>query len=65
MIYDMKQKYYNDPIFHAAVDIIIDFLEKSELTASELREAAMLAAEIYESTHIRPLRLSGFGDNDD
>jgi hypothetical protein len=37
---------------------MVDFLEKSELTASELREVAMLAAEIYESNHIRPLCLA-------
>jgi hypothetical protein len=55
---DPKDRYLSDPVFHALVDLIYSFLEKDGArlyTPTELREACMLAASMYEALHIRPI----------
>ena len=52
-----EDRYHNDPVFHAIVATLYNMLENAEniYTPTELREAAMLAATMYESVHIRPI----------
>ena len=44
----MQQRYYDDPIFHSLVDMLVAQIEHGNLTPTETREAAMLAQIIYE-----------------
>jgi hypothetical protein len=50
-----EERYRNDPIFHRLVDTIYAAIEAKEYTASEVRDAAMLAMIRYESTHLRQM----------
>lgn len=54
-IEDARDLYSRDPEFHQIVDVIYHGMVKMDYTASELRAAAMLAAYMFETTHIRPL----------
>jgi hypothetical protein len=44
-----REKYENDVDYHNLVDLLESFIEKCELTPSEIREAAMLACIHYEA----------------
>jgi hypothetical protein len=48
------ERYQTDPAFHTLVSFIRGTLERADYTASELREAVMLAAQIHEMNTIRP-----------
>ncbi len=48
MTEDAKRRYLNDPVFHAAVEMLRSFLQQARLTPSEVREAAMMACIIEE-----------------
>jgi hypothetical protein len=50
-------RYQQDPMFHALVDTLYLFIAKGEMTPTEVREAAILAAMRYEYLHVRPLVL--------
>lgn len=48
-----QYRYETDPMFRILVDTIHVALVRADYTASEIREAAMLAAIHFESTRIR------------
>ena len=48
-----QERYENDTDFHALVQIIYTWIEKCQYTPSEVREAAMLAAILYEQNATR------------
>lgn len=56
-----RERYESDPTFRMLVNVQLDIIEHSHnrdgtmFTPTELREAAMLAAEIFETRHIRPM----------
>ncbi len=50
-----KERYREDPVFHAIVDMLLRELRRSQFTPTELREAVMLAAIIHESETVQPL----------
>jgi len=53
-----KERYQNDPVFQRLVDLMQYYLEENDCrqyTPTELREAVMLAATMYEYRHIRPI----------
>jgi hypothetical protein len=55
-----EDRYQRDPVFHALVDLLSSMLEENAMhqwTPTELREAVMLAACMYEYRHVRPLVL--------
>lgn len=57
-IRSVEERYKSDPVFAAIVDTLYSMLNKQEsptFTPTEMREAAMLAQMMYESTHIRPI----------
>lgn len=48
-----EDRYHHDPIFHALVDTIYQAIVLKQYTATEVRDAAMLAAIQYEQWHVR------------
>ena len=52
-------RYRNDAEFRQLVDLLQSFLIRSQFTPSELREACMFAACLYEYTHVRPFVMDG------
>jgi hypothetical protein len=60
-----RERYQNDPVFHQLVDLLLSMLYENDSklwTPTELREAVMLAAMMYEQTHIRPLMIDKRGE---
>jgi len=51
----VRERYENDPVFHACVDQMQSVLESAQFTPTEMREAAMLAQILYEERHVRPI----------
>jgi hypothetical protein len=49
------KKYLSDPTFHKVVDSLYSLLGYYQVTPSELREAAILAATMHEARRIHPL----------
>ena len=43
-----EQRYQRDPLFHAMVQAMLAHLRNASMTATEIREAAILAAQIHE-----------------
>lgn len=52
-----EEKYSNDPAYHTLVEMIYGLIREYQFTPSELREAAMFAATMYEMHHTRPLQV--------
>lgn len=52
-----REKYEHDPHYRHLVDTIYSLIERADFTPSELREASILAAIIYESRHMTTQRL--------
>ena len=50
-----EERYRNDPVFHRLVDMIYVGIVEKQYTATEVRDAAMLAMLKYESQHCRNL----------
>ena len=53
-----EERYQNDSVFRNLVDLLRHMLEENAMrvyTPTELREAVILAACMYESQHIKPL----------
>lgn len=53
-----KERYEHDPVFHQLVDLLRHYLEENacrQYTPTELREAVILAASMYDFLHIRPM----------
>jgi hypothetical protein len=48
-------RYLHDPVFHNLVDLIFSQIEAGKFTATELRDAAMLAAIMYDERRIVPI----------
>jgi hypothetical protein len=46
-------RYGRDPKFHELVDTLYLMIRESQYTPTELREAVMLAAWMFESRHMR------------
>lgn len=55
----VRDRYQNDPAFHAYVDMSRHVIEELQLTPSEAREAVMLAAIMVEERSFRPLTVLG------
>lgn len=56
---NIKERYINDPIFHAVVDQMRALISSAHLAPSEVREAAMLACILeQEYRPIAPLTTS-------
>ena len=61
-----EERYQSDKMFSYIVDTLYFLLCQNDaqgiqFTPTELREAAMLAAEKYEYTHIRPMFIRNIG----
>jgi hypothetical protein len=54
----VDERYRNDPVFASLVDLLQSELERATFTPSELREAVMFAAMLFEYRHVRPFVLS-------
>lgn len=59
----VEERYQDDPVFHSLVTLFYKHMdEANELgrlyTPTELREACMFAATLWESRHIRPIILT-------
>jgi hypothetical protein len=51
----VHERYKNDPTFRTIVHAFYDLIAQGETTPTEVREAAMLALEMYErNTTVRP-----------
>lgn len=50
-----SERYKHDPVFRGLVNTLRSLLVRSDFTPSELREAVLLAATMYETETIRPL----------
>lgn len=48
-----RYRYYNDAQFATLVNLMISHITQCHYTPSEMRDAAMLASILYESTHVR------------
>ena len=48
-----REKYMNDPEYHALVASLEEHIERARFTPSELREACVLACINYEMRHVR------------
>ncbi len=48
-----EERYRRDPLFHAMVQAMLGQLRNASMTATEIREAAILAAQIHEMTTAR------------
>lgn len=48
------ERYQRDPEFKALVDVLRDQLIRCQFTPTELREAVILAATLFDRTHLRP-----------
>lgn len=57
-IEQLKHRFQNDPTFHTLVAMLVTHLHEhaGQTTATELREAAMLASAIHDERHVAPLR---------
>lgn len=49
----IRERYLNDPQFHALVSLMVSHLQQCNYTPSEMRQAAILASIIYEEHQIR------------
>ena len=62
-----RERYFRDPLFRVLVDQLYYMLTELNLTPTEIREAAMLAAIKFEETHVRSLFICDlptlFGEN--
>ena len=55
-----RERYYNDPQFHALVNMMTSYIMQADYTPSEMREAALLASIKYYE--IRPQGLEVCAD---
>lgn len=51
-----REKYENDPHYHALVDSMMAMIDQGNFTPSELREAVIYAATRYEMMSTKPVR---------
>lgn len=51
----MRDRYEQDPAFHALVDMMYAAIVQGQFTPTEIREAAMLAQIKYEERYPRPM----------
>jgi hypothetical protein len=59
-----RERYNQDPLFRMLADTIYRIAERAHadgntFTPTELREAAMVAAVMFEERHMRPVVLKG------
>ncbi len=50
-----SERYMTDPLFHNVVDTMLGLLRQGQMTGTEIREAATLAAQIHEMQTVSPL----------
>ena len=50
---DLKEQYRNDPKFHNVVDLIYALMDQQQLTVTDIRDAAFLAAIKFEAYHVK------------
>lgn len=58
----IEYRYNNDPMVKALVDSLVSAIMNLQLTPSEIRECAMLAAIRYERSRPTPVRLGGVSE---
>lgn len=61
------ERFHNDPLFRMLTETIYRIAEQAHadgntLTPTELREAATLAAIMFEERHIRPIMVGGYDE---
>jgi hypothetical protein len=47
-----RERYQNDPLFHALVNALYAEITKGDFTPTEIRQAALLAHIKYNETHV-------------
>lgn len=58
----IEYRYNNDPMVKALVDSLVSAIMNLQLTPSEIRECAMLAAIRYEQSRPTPVRLGSVSE---
>ena len=51
----VRERYVTDPAFHSLVDTMVQHIVNAQYTPSEMREAALFASILYESSHVRKI----------
>ncbi len=54
-----RARYHQDSEFHHLVDMMHMLIQRSQFSPSELREAALLAAVMYEETRVTRFHIEG------
>jgi hypothetical protein len=54
----VEERYRNDAVFHALVDMLTNVIHKAQFTPTEVREAALLACIHYEMYNNRAFVIS-------
>ena len=49
------ERFRNDPAFHTLVMVMYNQLREFNYSATEMREAAMLACQLHDSRVVKPL----------
>lgn len=60
-----EERFQRDPHFNALVKSLYNAIREMHLTPTEVREAAMLAAVLYEQNHVRSSLIIRHEDQDD
>jgi hypothetical protein len=60
----IEYRYLNDPFIHALVDSLEQYINALQLTPSEIRECAMLAAIHYEQRRPPQVRIGTVANMD-
>lgn len=65
MVKTPREKYEHDPQYHRLVDTMLALISGAQFTPSEIREAAMYAAILYEQKRPFHYRLQQPGGSDE
>ena len=52
---DVRERYNKDPVFNRMTQVILGALRESQMTPTEVREAAVLACVMHEEMNPRPV----------
>jgi len=58
-----REKYYNDPKYHAFVDMLCAAIHSCHYTPSELREMVLLACILYEEQSVKRMCVSRYPED--
>ena len=59
-VMNLRERYYNDPVFNKLIDHTVKMIEDLQFTPTEIREAAMIAQIIYEEKNPRNIYSDNF-----